>query len=538
MVAAVALPILLFVTVLLVRLEMNERGALDRRTERDAQALANSVSRQFQDMYTTLRLLATSPELEEEDLRPFHNRTQGALRSGSTYVIVVRADGQQLLNTRVSFGTPLGRISERTSLDAALKSGQIALSNVFFGSTSGQWVFNVILPLGSGQKSGAAALIMTQDANNLTSLITTEGLPRGWSAGLIDGAGRIVLSSSAAGDFAGGNLLEDVNAQMTQSSGVLQSPGLLRGSVLAYARMPGWDWKAVVWGPLAPAQATLMTTWRALALGGMVLIAGAFSAAFLLSRRIRRSIRRMADMAERLGRGEIVSPADTAIDETDQVARALSEASFDRSQAEDQMRLIQRELVHRTKNMLTLVQAMMRQTAKRSETIADYQTAVSSRLGGLARSIDLLTAEDWSGVSMRKLVASHLDTFIGAESRVAIEGEDFSVKPEAVQNLGMVLHELATNAVKYGALSVPAGKVAISWDEKPGDGGEAQITLRWVETGGPPPAKSERRGFGSTVIDQHAQAAFRAVVDIAYAPGGLLWTMSAPAATLRQAHPA
>lgn len=537
MVAAVALPILLFVTVLLVRLEMNERGAIDRRTERDAQALANSVGRQFQDMYTTLRLLAASPELDAEDLRPFHNRTQGALRSGSTHVIAVRADGQQLLNTRVPFGTPLGRISEMTSLNAALASRRIAVSNVFFGATSGQWVFNVVLPLPPGLSSGAAALIMTQDANDLTTLITTDGLPRGWSAGLIDGAGRIVLSSSAAGDFAGGNIMKDIDVRMTQSSGVLQAPGLLRGAVLAYARMPDWGWKAVVWGPLAPAQATLMTTWRALALGGLILIAAAFSAAFLLSRRIRRSIRRMADMAERLGRGEIVSPADTQIDETDQVARALSEASFDRSEAEDQMRLIQRELVHRTKNMLTLVQAMMRQTAKRSETVADYQAAVSSRLGGLARSIDLLTAEEWSGVSMRKLVASHVDTFIGAEPRVLVEGDDFSVKPEAVQNLGLVLHELATNAVKYGALSAPAGKVTVSWQESPAENGEAQMTLRWVETGGPAPAMSERQGFGSTVIDQHAQAAFRAVVDIAFPPAGLRWTMTAPVATLRQAQP-
>lgn len=534
MVAAVALPILLLVTVLMVRLEMNERGALDRRTERDAMAIANSVGRQFQDMYTTLRLLATSPELDEADLRRFHNRTQSALRAGSTYVIAVNSDGQQLLNTRVPFGAPLGRISDPDSFKTALETQRITLSDVFFGSTAGQWVFNIILPLPDGLKSGAVALIMTQNASDLTALITTDGLPRGWSAGLIDGAGRIVLSSSEAGDFAGGNILENVNTQMTMSSGVLQDPALLRGAMLGYALMPDWGWKAVVWGPLAQVQATLTTTWRALALGGLVLIAAALTAAFFINRRISRSIRRMADMAERLGRGEIVSPADTAIDETDQVARALSEASFDRSEAEDQMRLIQRELVHRTKNMLTLVQAMMRQTAKRSETVGDYQAALSSRMAGLARSIDLLTAEEWSGVSMRKLIASHLDAFIGQEPRVAIKGDDFSVKPESVQNLGLVLHELATNAVKYGALSVPAGKVTVAWEETQGDGGEAQTTLRWIETGGPAPDVSERRGFGTTVIEQHAQAAFRAVVEIAYETTGLRWTMKGPSSTLRQ----
>ncbi len=237
-------------------------------------------------------------------------------------------------------------------------------------------------------------------------------------------------------------------------------------------------------------------------------------------------------MAERIGKGEIVSPVMTKITEANQVAIALSNASFDRSQAEDRIHLMLRELVHRTKNILTLVQAMMRQVARHGTTMEDFQKAIGSRLQGLSKSIEALAQEQWTGVSIRRVVTIHMSTFGDVAERVEMDGTDFVMKAEAVQNLGLVLHELATNSVKYGALSVPGGKVKIVWADAPVEAetaaGERLLTLLWEERGGPPVIAPDRAGFGTTIIQRHAAAAFSGSVDVDFRPEGLRWTLTAP----------
>ena len=143
MAVAIAVPIFAFVTLLLLQLEDNQRDTLRRETAQDALALSRSVDRQLQDMATTLRLLATSPELEHNDYASFHQRTETALRGDTLYVIATDKDGQQLLNTRRDFGTQLGKMSNLTALKYAMDSSRIEASNVFQGSTSGEWVYNV-----------------------------------------------------------------------------------------------------------------------------------------------------------------------------------------------------------------------------------------------------------------------------------------------------------------------------------------------------------------------------------------------------------
>ncbi|WP_137935259.1 sensor histidine kinase [Mesorhizobium comanense] len=230
-------------------------------------------------------------------------------------------------------------------------------------------------------------------------------------------------------------------------------------------------------------------------------------------------------MAVRLGHGEIVSPVEFYITEANVVSRALTNASFDRSQAEDHMRLVVNELSHRTKNMLTMVQAMMRQTAKNHEVSPDYQKAVSDRLAGLANSIDLLTANNWSGATLGKLVESHLGKFAYDSGQIIVRGEELSRRPEAVHVLGLALHELATNAVKYGALSTPTGCIIVSWKVT---GAASLLEFSWTEHDGPSVSAPTRTGFGSKIIKQHVEATFGGKVSLEYEPKGLCWTVIAP----------
>jgi two-component sensor histidine kinase len=531
--AVVAVPLLVFVAFLMMELETNEREILANETAEDAQLVARAVDRELQDMSTTLRLLATSPELENGDLRSFHNRTQNSLRSNSLYVILVDREGQQRLNTRVPFGTPLGRVTNFPALESALKSRVTEVSNVFFGTTSGRFVFNVTLPLPQSLSHVGAALIMTQNVEDLQNLVSTEGLASGWSVAVVDGTGKIVTASGSHSPAFGSTFPEDTLRLMSGFSGTIEDVDGTPRQMYGYAQVTGWSWKAIVWGPIESAQASVLTTMRQLLSGSLLFLVIGMLFAWLVARQLRIPIRQIAEMAERIGKGEIVSPVETKITEANQIAVALSNASFDRSQAEDRIHLILHELVHRTKNILTLVQAMMRQLARQDTTMEEFQRAISNRLQGLGKSIEALAREQWAGVSIRRVVEIHMGTFAEAFDRVDLQGHDFTLKAEAVQNLGLILHELATNSVKYGALSVPNGTIRLSWEDIPAED-ETKLRLRWEELGGPPARKPDRTGFGTTIIQRHASAAFSGTVEIEFLPGGLRWTLIAPRATFER----
>lgn len=534
LVIVVALPLLAFVSFLVLQLEGQEREGLANETAEDAQLIARSVDRELQDMATTLRLLITSPELEAGDLRAFHDRTQRSLRSNSLYVIVVDKEGQQRLNTRSPFGEPLVKMSNMPALESVLKSRITEVSSVFFGKTSNKWVFNVAMPLPDELSHAGSAVIMTQNAEDMEKLISVEGLPAGWSAAVIDGQGQVVASAGADKIASGQSFDAETLRLMTGFKGTIEDVDGDEKQMYGYAQITGWTWKAVVWGPIASAQEGIITTFKQLIAGGVIFLTLAVLFAYTIARQLRTPIRQIADMAERIGKGEIVSPVETRITEANQVAVALSNASFDRSEAEDRIHLILHELVHRTKNILTLVQAMMRQLGRQDTTMPEFQKAISTRLQGLAKSIEALAKEQWAGVRLRRVIEIHLSNF-EAGDRLLVQGEDFMLKAEAVQNLGLVLHELATNSVKYGALSVPHGRVRIRWDDvSPEDDGRPKIRLVWEESGGPLVSEPSRKGFGTTIIQRHAIAAFGGQVDVEFRPEGLIWRLVAPRANLER----
>jgi PAS domain S-box-containing protein len=194
------------------------------------------------------------------------------------------------------------------------------------------------------------------------------------------------------------------------------------------------------------------------------------------------------------------------------------------------IRLLMRELTHRAKNLLTVIQAIMRQTASNSTSVEDFETRFSARLQSLAGSHDLLVQEDWQGASMRDLVRSQLGHYGDrADSQIELSGEPLKIRPDAAQHIGMALHELATNATKYGALSSPTGKVRISWRVAEGPDGTPLCRLSWEESGGPPAAPPSRRGFGRVVIERTVARAVNGEVHIDYSPTGLRWTLEFPA---------
>lgn len=195
---------------------------------------------------------------------------------------------------------------------------------------------------------------------------------------------------------------------------------------------------------------------------------------------------------------------------------------------EHQIHLLMGEVNHRSKNLLAVVQSIARQTARDSQPEA-FARQFMQRLQGLSASQDLLIEGGWTAVGLADLVHSQL-RHLGdlQDARVVIDGAPVLIRPSAAQGIGMALHELATNAIKYGALSGDSGHVVIGW-AKDGSGG---FRIAWREQGGPAVRAPQRRGFGRTVIERMAAHAVGGAVDLRYDPDGLRWTLTAPEANI------
>lgn len=223
---------------------------------------------------------------------------------------------------------------------------------------------------------------------------------------------------------------------------------------------------------------------------------------------------------------EALKDAEGAVIGTTTVAVDISE----RKANESQLRLLLRELTHRCKNLLAVIHAIARQTASRTRSVDDFLDRFSARLVAIGCSHDLLIADDWHGASLRMLVeqqlSAHSDRFGDA---IAIDGEDVMLKPEAVQNLGLALHELATNAQKYGSLSAPRGQIRIQWQfcEE-----ASKLRLTWQERGGPTVTPPARSGFGRAMIENVVGQALEGDVRLSFPPKGVRCEILIPAAQI------
>ncbi len=231
-------------------------------------------------------------------------------------------------------------------------------------------------------------------------------------------------------------------------------------------------------------------------------------------------------------------PIEASISQTstagEKVFTAILRDITEQRRAEEQAELLMREVNHRAKNMLAVVQSIALQTA--STRPDDFIGRFGERIQALATSQDLLVENEWRGVDIAALVKSqlaHFDDLIG--TRIKLKGPPVFISASAAQTIGMALHELCTNAGKYGALSNGDGHVEVGWNlERAGGAGgaggdEEAFVMHWREAGGPPVTVPAKRGFGSTVIQRLAKESLDAEVDLDFAAGGLSWRLRCPA---------
>lgn len=219
---------------------------------------------------------------------------------------------------------------------------------------------------------------------------------------------------------------------------------------------------------------------------------------------------------ERNANGRIVKTLSAAID------------IDERKRAEERRTLLINELNHRVKNTLAAVQSIARQTLRSERNPAEMSEIFTARLVSLSAAHDILTRENWEGAGMREIAQVGLAPF--DETRITVSGPEVRVTARAAIALSMALHELATNATKYGGLSGDVGGVALTWRTRREDD-RVLFELEWREFGGPPVAAPKRRGFGSRLLSQGVRADLNGVAELLFEPEGVICRITAPLET-------
>lgn len=199
-----------------------------------------------------------------------------------------------------------------------------------------------------------------------------------------------------------------------------------------------------------------------------------------------------------------------------------------RNKAEEHLRLVINELNHRVKNTLAMVQAIAAQTFREHESVEAAHAKFTARIKALASASDLLTGERWVGASLRNTAERVLEPYqADSQHRRVLRGPDVQLTPKSAISLSMALHELATNATKYGAWSGKDGIVTIAWDVTQAAGG-SRLSLEWRESGGPPVARPSRKGFGSRLVERGLAYELGGTARLDFRPEGVVFHIEAP----------
>jgi two-component sensor histidine kinase len=538
-VLAAVLPVTLLAAILAEGYVRAETERFERRVRAavlDASAL---IERDLAGITATLQSLATSHALRAGDLRAFHEQAMQVKALTGLDLFLRDREGRQVLNTRVPFGTPLPDRSALAAWDAeVLETGRPVVSGHLAGG-AGEHGFGVVVPV---FRNGVIAhfLHTILPAARLRDLLARADLAEGWTLAVVDRDGTVLARfpdhEAAAGTPASIpdllQVLRDGEA-MEATEYVVDRDG--RAVFAAARRSPVSGWALIGTASVERLLAPLRRTLRLAGIAGAALVALALFGAWLLGDRLARAIRALAALGAAVEAGASVRPPRTGIREVNEVGEALANASArlvaraaEREEAAERQRLMLRELNHRVRNTLATVDSVARLTARHASDVAEYEARLTDRIRSLAKTHELLTGANWTQAGLVELLRNEFAAYGQDDGQFRLDGPPVTLPARQAVAVGMLLHELATNAAKYGALSVPEGRVEVRWTLREGPGGARRLDLAWEETGGPPVRPPTRRGFGTQLIERAIARDLGAEVVADYAPGGLRFRLSMP----------
>jgi two-component sensor histidine kinase len=531
---AVALPFILLTAGIVWQLANNERETRREAILFSARTLMNAVDAILSKQIAVAQMLATSPAFETDDFAAFRQEGMRAMNGLSGgWVSLADENGQQLMNLRQSETGSLPRrppaalaIQRR-----AIETGQVQISDVFKGALSDSPVVTVEVPVRRNGKP-PLEIVIGMEPSIFLSLFEQWNLPEGWLAGLVDRNGNFIARSRNHEQNVGKPASEGFRAAARSANQGWNEMLSLEGGPVAtaHATSPMSGWVMGLAADKALFEAPIRKTVLVAALAAIATMLLSLLLAMWAARRIARPIEQIEQGTHALMLRRAITFSNTGLPEADRTldalastARVFEQHDKERDERESHVRLIMRELSHRSKNLLAIVLAIARQTSRHTSSFSEFESRFNSRIQALADAHDLLVDQQWSGAYIDDLVRAQLAAF-GTE-KIALHGERIMLRAEAVQNVALALHELATNASKYGALSVPAGKVDVEWRRQPAatNGDAPDLRFTWRESGGPPVKPPEKKGFGCFVLERVTVNAL-GEGSLKFDPDGLVWT--------------
>jgi two-component sensor histidine kinase/CheY-like chemotaxis protein len=465
-----------------------------------SRALLQATEREFQHREGILLALAATPALQDGDLETFHKLSESIVSRmpPTSGIILADRSGQQIINTRRPYGTPLPRRGDMTPVNKVFETGKTWVSDLFVGALMSIPVVGIDIPVfRDGQVIYDLALSVPIQA--LDSILAEQRFPEGWIAVIVDRSGTVVSRNTERTKWIGQKMPD------AEQTVILSSEGHRDGTLdqipmlTAWSRSPEWGWAVAISQPQQQIHASVISDLAVLFVAGTLALALGVLLASLISRRISVATADLASSAALLGTRNYHSREKTRIKEIDSVSMKLTDASqllhqrdLQRDAAEDHQRLLMAELDHRVKNILATVQALARQSLGRVPAAESF----IGRVMALAQAHNVLATTQWRGAKLGELVDLTLAPYRDETARIETVGPDIILDAKATQALSLVIHELAVNASKYGALSQRTGRLKLSWQAQ-----DENLQINWIETDGPVTQQPDKKGFGSRLME-------------------------------------
>jgi two-component sensor histidine kinase len=490
------------------------RQNIEAQSRDTAKALSVAVDGRLERALGVVAALASSDAAVRRDWRTLDRQARAAMLGRDGWIVVQDRSGRQLVNTRLPAGAALPYGKPPAEMWREIAGGKPRVCNLGSGAVEPKIVC-VDAPIGSIRNPDyAISIVFAPKAFSTT--VTRQGAQNGNIATLVDRAGKVIWRNLKPDQFVGKNATGPMLAALRSGSksGVLESTSLEGIQMLtAYNRSALSGWTVIVGSPLEELGAgTRQAVLRGTLIFLIVLILGAALAA-VLGAKLHSAVMALVGAASPGGSCQSIKPS--GITEIDTVSDALRRSFAAKEQSERHQQLLIGELNHRVKNTLSVVQSLAHQTFRGRHSPKDAISAFEARLQALAAAHNLLTSQRWESASMAQVVSSALAPFCTPD-RCAFSGPELKVAPQTAVTLALAVHELATNASKYGALRVEGGKIHVSWTA-----GEEEFELLWQEAGGPPVRTPESDGFGMRLIRRSLAADLRGTVDVEFRESGL-----------------
>ncbi|WP_159999909.1 HWE histidine kinase domain-containing protein [Roseomonas sp. 18066] len=563
LVLSVTLPLVLLAAALAFWTAHEQRAEVLRGMEHTSRALQLAVDRELRAGIAALDALATSPMLDAALLDEGNGEAAGGFRaqaealldrptSGLRQLVLLLPDPQsprQVMNTARPAGAALSTVerleyarqAESPSHDFAqiwariLQQRRPRVSDLYRSAENPAWRIALSLPV-LRQQQVVAVLVAVLQPQRIAEVLAEQQPPPGWAATVIDRGGAVVAHSGDTPRFLGRPASQPVlDFQATRGATAAMLTAETRGGNHVYGairRLGTVPWSVAYAAPRAEVD---MPQWRALALaaiGGLAALGLPALLALRFGRRLGQEVEGLGRDAAAVALAEAPPPSRAAplIREVaharlglQRVGEALHLRAVAKRESEARQALLMREVDHRAKNALAVALSLVR-LAPRDVPPANFAASAEGRIAAMARAHSLLARESWDGASLRAVAESELAAHAG---RVVLEGPAIRLAATAVQPLAMLLHELATNAVKHGALSTADGHVVLEWERPEGD---ASLRLVWSERGGPPLlVPPVQQHFGGRLIRQLAERQLGGGLHVEWRTAGLRLTLRLPA---------